>query len=259
MSEQHNWKEAAAALNELLRLHSTPIGVKVLPTKEELAAVPKLRTPTTQLNPCQIMAQAIQKGFTIAATAEYVSNLNCCSIHGFREISQEFLDGAFFNGVWFANAQAACAHQTSLHTLPQNPQGGIVYSPLRSARIEPDVCVLLVNPAQAFILFSGLIEGDYKKLDFEFVGESSCSAGWIRTLVTGKPSLTPPCYAELRFGGFPEGELIAALTPAQLATAIQGMMRLASVGLRYPAPSYAADNDPIAGLAASYDPKTLGR
>lgn len=256
MSEQqYTWKDIAAQLNELLRLHSTPIGVKVMKTEEEMAAIPKLRFPQTVLQPCQVMAQAIQKGFTIATAKQFLNNTNCASIHGLVPKGEEFLQGDFFNGVWFGNAQAACAHQHSLNTLPADGHVGIVYSPLRAQRIEPDVCVLLVNPAQAFFLLSGLVENEYTKLDFEFVGESSCSAGWIRTYTTGKPSMTLPCLAELRFGGFPEDEVIVALTPADLITAVKGMMRLGSVGLRYPPVSYGNECDPSVGLGVSYGDK----
>ncbi|MGD9560162.1 MAG: DUF169 domain-containing protein, partial [Oscillospiraceae bacterium] len=146
MDGQVNWKALAGQLNDLLRLHSTPIGVQVLKNKAQLGEIDKLRMPTTQLAPCQVMGQAIQKGFTIAVTDDYAVRPHCRVIHGMRPKDDRFDAGAYFCGVWFGNEKAAAAHQAALYTLPAEV-AAIVYSPLRSQRIEPDVCVLMLNPA----------------------------------------------------------------------------------------------------------------
>ena len=47
-----------------------------------------------------------------------------------------------------------------------------------------------------------------------------------------------------------------ALTPDDLRTAIAGMQALAKNGLRYPIPPYGIQNDPSAGMGASYAGKS---
>ena len=84
------------------------------------------------------------------------------------------------------------------------------------------------------------------------VGESSCADSWGRALSTGKPSLSIPCYAERRYGGVLDEEMLMALPPGDLPKAIEGMKQLAARGLRYPVPQYGIQADARAGLGASY-------
>ena len=70
--------------------------------------------------------------------------------------------------------------------------------------------------------------------------------------LTGEPSLSLPCYAERRYGGVPDEEMLMALSPAHLAKAITGMKALAKNGLRYPIPPYGIQSDVRAGMGVSY-------
>ena len=85
------------------------------------------------------------------------------------------------------------------------------------------------------------------------VGESACADSWGRAL---KPPASPacriPCYAERRYGGVPDDELLMALPPRYLPIAIDGLKALAKNGLRYPIPPYGVQMDVRAGMSASY-------
>ena len=72
-------------------------------------------------------------------------------------------------------------------------------------------------------------------------------------LSTGEPSLSIPCFAERRYGGVMEDELLMALRPEDLLVAVEGMEFLARNGLRYPIPNYGIQTDARAGLGVSYD------
>ena len=77
------------------------------------------------------------------------------------------------------------------------------------------------------ILINGLQYTGYKKFEWGVVGETACADSWGRALKTGEPSLSLPCYAERRYGGVPDEEMLMALSPAHLAKAITGMKALA--------------------------------
>ena len=127
-------------------------------------------------------------------------------------------------------------------------------SPLSAKRLDPpDICMVYATPAQMILLINGLQWRGYKKLEWGCVGESACAARWGRALATGEPSLSIPCFAERRYGGVMEDELLMALTSEDLLVAIEGMEFLARNGLRYPIPNYGIQSDARAGLGASYD------
>jgi uncharacterized protein (DUF169 family) len=105
------------------------------------------------------------------------------------------------------------------------------------------------------VLFRSLQWSGYRKFNWSVVGESSCADSWGRALKTGEPSLSIPCFAERRYGGVLDDELLMAIPPSFLSKAIEGMKRLAANGLRYPIPQYGVQSDARAGLAVSYGSK----
>ena len=70
-------------------------------------------------------------------------------------------------------------------------------------------------------------------MEFGCVGESACADSWGKALATGEPSLSIPCFAERRYGGVMEDELLMAI-PHFLPKVIRGLEALSSNGLRYP-------------------------
>ncbi len=90
------------------------------------------------------------------------------------------------------------------------------------------------------------------RVEWSCVGESACADSWGRALATGEPSLSIPCFAERRYGGVLEDELLMAIPPSYLPKVIDGLAALSKNGLRYPIPQYGVQHDVRAGMAASY-------
>jgi uncharacterized protein (DUF169 family) len=107
------------------------------------------------------------------------------------------------------------------------------------------------------ILFiNGLQYRSYRRYDFSITGESACADSWGRALKTREVCLSLPCYAERRYGGVADDELLMALPPAELARGVEGLQGLAKSGLRYPIMPYGPQMDPAEGMGRSYAGKT---
>lgn len=159
-------------------------------------------------------------------------------------------------GVWYDTVEDSSAHQRAMAVVPHGQYQAMVVSPLTSGRLErPDICLIYATPGQMIMLISGLQWSGYKKLEFGVVGESACADSWGRALSTGEPSLSIPCFAERRYGGVLDDELLMAMPPRYLPKALEGVERLSRNGLRYPIPQYGIQSDARAGLGVSYDPK----
>src|SRR6266487_6610014 len=127
---------------------------------------------------------------------------------------------------------------------------------LASGRLNPpDICLVYATPGQMIILINGLQWTGYKKFEWGVVGETACADSWGRALKTGEPSLSLPCYAERRYGGVPDEEMLMALSPKHLVKAITGMKALSKNGLRYPIAPYGIQSDVRAGMGVSYAKK----
>ncbi len=248
-----DWPALVADLNRLLRLRTTPIGMKLFATEAEMAAIAKIRRPTAIHTTDQIVGQAARNGWTVGITANDLVGAQCATVIGLHPRSDEWLSGKHMAGVWFENVAESSAHQHAMDVVPHGKYEAMAVSPLASGRLDPpDICLIYATPAQMILFINGLQWTGYKKLDFSCVGESACADSWGRALVTGEPSLSIPCFAERRYGGVMEDELLMALPPHFLPKVIAGLDALSRNGLRYPIATYGVNNDARAGMGVSY-------
>jgi uncharacterized protein (DUF169 family) len=159
-------------------------------------------------------------------------------------------------GVWFKTVEDASRHQHAMDCVPYGRYKAMAVSPLTAGRLDPpDICLVYGTPGQMIFLINGLQWTGYRKLSFTSVGESACADSWGKALKTGEPALTIPCYAERRYGGVADDELLMAIPPSFLPKALEGLAALDRNGLRYPVPPYGIQSDAGAGLAVSYATK----
>ncbi|RPG26482.1 MAG: hypothetical protein CBC52_008285 [Gammaproteobacteria bacterium TMED92] len=249
----YDGKKIADDLNRLLRLRTTPIGMKLFESEAEMMQIERIRRPQEVHTTDQIVGQAARNGWTVGITANDLVGAQCSTVIGLHPRSDEWLSGDRMNGVWFDSQQDAAAHQEAMTVVTYGKYVAMAVSPLSSGRLNPpDICLIYATPAQMILFINGLQWTGYKKLDFSCVGESACADSWGRALATGEPSLSLPCYAERRYGGVMEDELLMAIPPNFLPRIVRGLEALANNGLRYPIPSYGINNDVRAGMGVSY-------
>ena len=249
-----DWDEILAGLNQYLRLRTTPIGMKMFKTAAEMEAIPRIRRPSQVHATDQIVGQAARNGWTVGVTMDDLVGAQCGAVIGLHPRDEEWLEGKRYKGVWYATDEDAAAHQASMDLLEYGKYEAMAVSPLSSKRLDPpDICLIYATPAQMILFINGLQWTGYKKLEWGCVGESACADSWGRALKTGEPSLSIPCFAERRYGGVMEDELLMAIPPGFLPKVIKGLAALSSNGLRYPIPPYGVNNDVRAGMGVSYD------
>jgi len=242
-----------ADLNSLLRLKTTVTGMKMFARADEMAAIPKIRRPNAVHTTDQIVSMASRLGWTVGITADDLVGAQCRAVIGLAPQDEKWLVGQAYVGVWHENAEDARKRQEALDVVAFGKYQALAVSPLASGRLNPpDICLVYATPGQMIILINGLQWTGYRKFEWGVVGETACADSWGRALKTGEPSLSLPCYAERRYGGVPDEEMLMALSPAHLAKAITGMKALAKNGLRYPIPPYGIQSDVRAGMGVSY-------
>jgi uncharacterized protein (DUF169 family) len=245
-----------ADLNSLLRLKTTVIGMKLFERVEEMQAISKIRRPNAVHTTDQIVSMATRLGWTVGVTADDLVGAQCRAVIGLAPQDEKWLAGENYVGVWHGTPEDARKRQEALDVVPFGRYRALAVSPLASGRLNPpDICLVYATPGQMIILINGLQYTGYKKFEWGVVGETACADSWGRALKTGEPSLSLPCYAERRYGGVPDEEMLMALKPADLAKAISGMKQLAKNGLRYPIPPYGIQSDVRAGMNVSYGKK----
>ena len=256
-SEHRDWRGLVEDLNRLLRLRTTPIGLKRLECEADLERIPRLRRPSGVHTADQLIGQAARNAWTVGFTRKDLVGAQCGAVLGLHPRDPDWLSGEHMAGVWFETQEDSSRHQQAMDLPSFGTHEAVVVSPLTSGRLNPpDICLIYATPAQMILLVNGLQWSGYKKFEWGCVGESSCADSWGRALKTGEPSLSIPCYAERRYGGVLEDELLMAMPPAYLPKAIAGLEALSRNGLRYPIPAYGLTSDARAGLGVSYSANT---
>ena len=252
-SQSFDWSEIVAGLNQFLRLRTTPIGMKLFENASDLDQIERIRRPKHVHTTDQVVGQASRNGWTVGITAQDLVGAQCQTVIGLAPRSDEWLEGKNMAGVWYENADESAKHQEAMDVVPYGKYEAMAVSPLASGRLNPpDIALIYATPAQMILFINGLQWTGYRKLEWGCVGESACADSWGRALLTGEPSLSIPCFAERRYGGVMEDELLMAIPPSFLPGVIEGLNRLSRNGLRYPIPQYGVNNDVRDGMNVSY-------
>ncbi len=252
---EYDFPDIVQKLQTYLKLKTAPIGMKRYRTLADAEKIEKLRRPAegVKLATDQIVGQCRWLGYTIGITMENLVGSQCGAVVGLHARDEEFLSGNMFNGVWYGSLEDSAAHQAAMPCAPHGEYEALVVSPLTSGRIgNPDICLIYATPGQMITLINGLQWRNYKPCAFTCVGESACADSWGRALKTGEPSVSIPCYAERKFGGVQDDELLIALPPSYLPGIVEGLAALSKNGLRYPIPNHGLNFSPLEALRQSY-------
>ncbi len=248
-----DWNQLVADLNRLLRLRTTPIGMKLFESREAMEAVPKIRRPREIHTTDQIVGMASRLNWTVGITNDDLVGAQCGAVIGLHPQDDKWLSGEHMAGVWFETVEDSSTHQHAMHTVPYGTYEAMAVSPLVTGRLDPpDICLIYATPAQMILLINGLQWSGYQNFEWGCVGESACADSWGRALKLREPSVSIPCFAERRYGGVQDDELLMATPPEFLPKAVAGLEALSRNGLRYPIPPYGIQTDAKAGLGASY-------
>ena len=261
MSNAHELVTLAADLERMLKLRTPPIGMKLLESAETLRQIPKLRRQQAIHTMDQIVGQAARLGWTMGVQAADLVGEQCRAVVGLGGQDADWYSGQAMTGVWFATVEDSARHQAAMDVVPVGRYQALVVAPLQrwpdfgAGADEPDIALFYATPGAMIYFINGLQWSGYERFDWSVVGESSCADSWGRALKTGKPSLSIPCFAERRYGGVLDDEMLMALKPADIARSLAGMQALARNGLRYPFASYGIQQDARAGMGVSYPKK----
>jgi uncharacterized protein (DUF169 family) len=256
MDTDLDWPAVVADLEQLLKLRSIPFGMKLFAERSEMEAIPRIRRPTAVHTLDQLVGQASRLGWTVGVTAEDLVGAQCRAVVGLGAAkTDEWKSGRHMTGVWFETEADASAHQAAMHCVPDGQFEALAIGPLASGKLAtPDIALFYATPGAMIYFINGLQWSGYKSFDWGVVGESACADSWGRALTKREPSLSIPCFAERRYGGVLDDEMLMALPPEYLVKAIAGMRALSKNGFRYPFPQYGVQQDVRAGMAVSYGP-----
>lgn len=248
----HDWEKIVRRIELLMRLKSFPMAFKMLEKKEELDNIPFLRRPVHKVTLCQLITLVRNSDWTVGADLDDFMNPTCPSILGLTDLPEIYRDGTFRSIVWVKTKEDGKKFEESIPRLPSGRYEAVAMAPLVYNPFEPDIVLIYANPAQMMLMINALQFEDYEVMHFSCVGESSCSDAIARCYLTGRPSLTIPCYGERRYGHALDEELVMAVPAGMMEKALKGLETLYRRGIRYPISYAGAEMDLTAAFPLSY-------
>ena len=113
--QQHfDGPEIVNNLNKYLRLRTTPIGMKLFKTVNDMESIERIRRPKDIHTTDQIVGQAARNGWTVGVTVEDLVGAQCSTVIGLHPRNQEWLSGDRMAGVWYVDQAEASAHQEAM-------------------------------------------------------------------------------------------------------------------------------------------------
>jgi dephospho-CoA kinase len=243
METRVEWEKVIRRMEQLLRLKGFPVAFKMLRNRKDLAAIPFLRRPSHKVTLCQLISLVRDSDWTIGADASDFIYPTCGSIIGLNDIPESFREGTFRSIVWVKKREDGRRYEASIPRLPLGKYEAVALAPLVYKPFDPDIVLIYANPAQMMLLINAFQTEDYEVMDFHCVGESSCSDAIARCYLSGKPSLSIPCYGERRYGHVQDDQLVIAIPADRMEKGLRGLETLYRRGVRYPISLAGAEQD----------------
>lgn len=252
MTAQREWEKLVRKMELLMRLKSFPVAFKMLENKEQLEHIPFMRRTTRKMTLCQLITLVRNFDWTVGAVPDDFLSPMCPSIIGLTDTPELYKDGTFRSIVWVKTKEDGRKYEASIPRLPLGKYEALAMAPLVYNPFEPDIVLIYANPAQMMLLINALQFEDYEVMEFYCVGESSCSDAIARCYLSGKPSLTIPCYGERRYGHAQDEDLVMAIPAGVMEKALKGLEVLYRRGIRYPISYAGAEQDLTTAFPMSY-------
>ena len=252
MNTTRNWEKPVRRMELLTRLKSFPVAFKLLEDRDALSEIPFVRRMEHKSTLCQMLNLVRNFDWTVGADLDDFMSAMCPSIIGLTDIPEYMKDGTFRSIVWTKSRADGKKYENSIPRLPTGKYQAVAMAPLVYNPFDPDIVLLYANPAQMMLLINALQFEEYEVMQFHCVGESSCSDAIARCYLTGKPSLTIPCYGERRYGHAQDDELVIALPAEVMDKLLRGLEALYKRGIRYPISYAGAETDVTRAFPAAY-------
>lgn len=235
------WEEKGAILENLLKLETLPLGVRIIGDEKECPAKAKRpRDFNEKMALCQLVTMARRYRWTTAAFPEEMTCFFPVVALGWRKVVCEEDMANFFLHVKYCSNERVAKRRTE-DFLKNRPKlgAGLVYSPLNKLTIEPEAVLIYGNPAQLMRLIRGYVNFTGLPIQSNFLGGLSCAESLIACRSRHQAQVIVPGNGERVFGMTNDHEMSFYVPADQIDDLIGGLQSEHDAGVsRYPIPFF---------------------
>jgi len=236
------WRQYGEQLRRWVNPETFPVAVKFLDREADIPQTAKrpVRDLRVKMAPCQGSAMARRYGWTVAFTREDVGCAIAAHSYGWERVTDAEGPVHFLTLMNYADdAESAARILDGFLTLETDHDPIVLYSPLERTKIEPDVVLIYVNPAQLMRLIHGMTHHEGTPIESRFSGRAaSCTEGVLGAYLDQAPKVVVPGNGDRVWAACQDHEMIMAIPGGQLAQLVEGLEKTHRTGIRYPIPSF---------------------
>ena len=223
MTTAKEYNSYGEELEELLKLRTSPIAVKMLEKEADIPkeAVRPKRDRGHHLAQCQAFALSRRRGETIAMLKE--DNWCWAPLIGYGLVPPP--DEKIISPMIYIVKDMKAARKIA-EGFPRLEHGkyiGILSAPLKTASFAPDLVLVYSNTAQlrSMLLAVKYKEGHLVKSQFDPI--DSCVYSTVPVILNGQYRITLPDPGEYERAMAEEGEIILSVPPAKMEELVEGL------------------------------------
>jgi len=235
------WHELGKELRRFINPDTFPIAVQLL--TPEIQIPEGVKTPSKDLRVtiahCQAAAITRKYGWTLAMTP---NDLGCAisgHTYGWEPAHKNGAVDFLMRMNYAADSTASLNIFESLITLKSDQCKAVVYSPLEWTKVEPDVVLIYLNPAQLMRCLHGSTWHTGKPITCSLSGRAaSCTEGVLGAFLDQAPKVVVPGNGDRVWAATQDHEIVYAMPASHLEVLVKGLAKTHEKGIRYPIPTF---------------------
>ena len=222
--EVNEYDMLAREFKERLNLDKSPVAIKFILREEDIPeGIEKI---DENIRHCEMVQKAAQ-GETFYATSKEQMCKGGSSAIGLEEPPEKIKTGEFYQSLGrFSSLGSAKRTMESIPKI-EPMMKAIIYAPLESIKFDPDVVVIICNPAQAMRLAQAMIYTRGGRVEASFSGiQSICADAVAGPFINNTANFTIGCSGSRQYADIKPEEIIVGMNGENigcLATALVNM------------------------------------
>jgi uncharacterized protein (DUF169 family) len=201
-----NNKELSQKIEEIIRLDTRPVAVKLYKNREDLPKKPQ----NIKQNFCQLVSIARYQGRSNSSAADKMICSMGAACIGLIPTPEAISSGKAAIGAYCKDEEAAKKFMANTFKLGDagKQADGVMVTPLAEVTEEPDVVVFYCNPAQVIRFIHAYAHDTGEKVTADTVAEAAMCSCVGYAVANKKPVIGLPCAGDRIFGGTQNHELV---------------------------------------------------
>jgi len=211
-------------IKENLDLDKSPVAVKFVLRPEDIPEdIKKIENGARH---CEMVQKASQ-GEIFYATGDEQACKGGAAALGLVEAPEKVKTGEMYQSLGrFSSLGSA---KRTMDDIPKidNMMHGIIYAPLEKATFDPDVIVVICNPAQAMKLAQALVYTLGGRVEADFAGiQSICADAVAGPFTRKRPNITLGCSGSRKFAGIQSDEVIVGMNGENIGCVVNALISM---------------------------------